>query len=95
MVKTIRFYSILSTFILGSCSTNKMIDGVDWTSSNDAPTYVHTAPVFLNKGEPIRPPLPPQITPPSPSQAPNFTPTNQPDFIPPPHPFNFVIDFGD
>ena len=52
-------------------------------------------PVFLNKGEPMRPPRPPQITPPSPSHAPNFTPTNKPNFIPPPHPFNFVIDFGD
>lgn len=94
MVKTIRLYSILSTFILASCASNKTIDGVDWTAPN-LPTYVHTAPSFSNKGEPALPPRPPQITPPSPAHAPNFTPTNKPNFIPPPPPFNFVIYFRD
>ena len=41
MVKTIRFYSILSTFILASCHSNKpTIDGVDWTAPNNLPVYV-------------------------------------------------------
>jgi|TARA_R110002051_G_C8652487_1_gene487792 hypothetical protein len=95
MVKTIRFYSILSTFIMASCASNKTIDGVDWTAPSNLPAYVYTTPAFLNNKEPTRPPRPPQITPPSPAHAPNFTPTNKPNFIPPPPPFNFIIDFGD
>jgi len=92
MVKTIRLYSILSTFILASCASKKAIDGVDWNSLDNAPVFVRT---YSSSIELVRPPLPPQISPPSPAHAPSFTPTNPPNFIPPPPPFSFVIDFGD
>ena len=92
MIKIIRLYSIFGIFILASCSSNKMIDGVDWDSLDNAPIYVRA---YSSSVELPRPPKPPQISPPSPAHAPNFTPMNQPNFIPPPPPFNFVIDFGD
>lgn len=98
MIRTIKLYSILSTFILASCVSNN-IDGVDWNVPSSIPSYAFTSPneiVILNNDEWLRPPPPPQITPPSAHYAPNFTPTNKPNFIPPPPPlFNFVIDFGE
>ena len=97
MVKIIRLNSIFCIFILASCNSNKM-DGVDWISPKESPSYVVISPkeaVIINNDRWFRPALPPQITPPSPAHAPNYTPMNPPNFIPPPPPFNFVIDFGD
>ncbi len=91
MGKIIRLNSIFCVFILASCSTNKMIEGVDWNAPNDVPAYVNVSPEYLGLE---LPPPPPQITLPSLADVPHFTPTNPPDFIPPPPPADFIIFFS-